>query len=58
MDAVAPRAGRVYWTTPVEDCDVQDKAALRLYRRKRAEWLDWLFGDEEHAISRQLDVLC
>ena len=47
-------APRPTYTTPIEQCDVQDKAALATYRDKRAEWLDWLNGDDDHSISHQL----
>lgn len=42
------------YETPIEACDVDDKAVLAEYRGKRAEWLNWLVGEDEHAISRQL----
>jgi len=42
------------YETAIEACDVEDKAALAEYRCKRAEWLDWLVGEDDHAISRQL----
>jgi hypothetical protein len=45
------------WMTLVEDCDVQDKDALRRYRAKRIEWLDWLLGDDDHAIGRQIYLM-
>jgi hypothetical protein len=49
-----PESGRIYWKTPIDESDVEDKQALKLYRRKRAEWLDWLHGDDDHAICRQI----
>lgn len=38
----------------VTDCDVDDVAALMEFRRKRAEWLDWLVSDAHHAIRDQV----
>ena len=38
----------------VKDCDVIDKAKLTEFRTKRDEWLDWLQGDEMHAILDQI----
>jgi hypothetical protein len=49
-----PESGRVYWKTPIDECDIKDKQKLKLYRRKRAERLDWLHGDDDHAICRQI----
>ena len=45
------------YETAIESCDVEDKAALAEYRCKRAEWLDWLVGDDDHAISRQIQQM-
>lgn len=39
---------------PIDDCDVQDKQRLRHFRQKRAQWVDWLKGDDEHSIRRQI----
>ncbi len=42
------------YTTAIEDCDVEDKVGLAEYRSRRADWLDWLIGEDDHAISHQL----
>ena len=40
----------------IADCDVTDKGALEAFRAKRLEWLNWLEGDEVHAIGPQLST--
>lgn len=40
--------------TAIERCAVEDKVALADFRRKLAEWLDWLVGDDDHTICRQV----
>lgn len=35
-------------------CDVEDKERLALFRRCRERWYVWLFGEDEHSISRQI----
>lgn len=52
-----PRPGRTFWSVPIEDCDVESKDALRLYRRKRAEWLDWLCGEDDHSVISQIHLM-
>lgn len=44
----------MYWTTSLGACDVEDKDSLKQFRRKRAEWLDWIDGGDRHDISTQL----
>ncbi len=39
---------------PIDDCDAQDKERLRRFRQKRAEWREWLHGDDEHSIRNQI----
>jgi hypothetical protein len=39
---------------PVEECDVEDRAALIEFRRKYEEWISWFWSDEYHALERQL----
>jgi len=40
--------------TPIDQCDVQDKNALRRYRELRKKWLAWLQADSNHPIWSQL----
>ena len=35
-------------------CDVDDKEALAVFRGCRKRWYEWLIGDDEHSISKQL----
>ena len=50
-----PRSGREKASCwPTVECEVQHKERLTLHREKRAEWLDHLLGQDDHAISRQL----
>lgn len=37
-----------------DQCDVSDRVKLSQYRTKRSEWMNWLTGDEEHAIWKQI----
>ncbi len=39
------------------ECDVEDKESLALYRKKRAEWINWLQGDKEHSIQKQISSM-
>ena len=41
----------------IEECDVVDKDRLSHFRKKRAEWVGWLRGDEPHSIWRQITSL-
>lgn len=54
MSAVGPGSDQARWIIPAEQCDVQDKDALGRYRQKRAEWLGWILGEDDHAIGRQI----
>lgn len=38
---------------PLDECDVADKARLRLFRAKRSEWIDW-FSADRHSIWNQI----
>jgi len=38
----------------IEDCDVEDRSALKEFRHKREEWLSWIWSDEYHALQRQI----
>ena len=38
------------YTHPVQECDVEDRQALEVFRLKRAKWIDWLDTDPDHAI--------
>jgi hypothetical protein len=40
------------YTYPIDQCDVppERRPALRAYRDKRRQWLEWIDGDEHHAI--------
>jgi hypothetical protein len=42
---------------PVDRCDVFDKAQLKDFRKKRAEWVDLLEKDHLHSVGRQLSSL-
>lgn len=42
---------------PVCDCDVQDKERLKVFRKKREEWIAWLRGNDPHSIWRQINRL-
>ncbi len=46
------------YSTPIGEYDVQDKSNLHKFRDKRDEWLEWLIGDDEHAIYRQIGNMC
>lgn len=39
------------------DCDVHDREKLSRYRDLAANWFEWLDGDPEQSISRQLSAL-
>ena len=39
---------------PIDQCDVQDKEKLAVFRHFRKHWLEMLNGDDEHAIHKQL----
>lgn len=39
------------------DCDVENQENLVTFRRKRAEWINWLSGDDVHAIWPQIHQL-
>lgn len=39
---------------PIEQCDVQDKKKLRLFRETVTKWTTWLSGDDTHAIWPQV----
>jgi hypothetical protein len=39
---------------PIGQCDVKDKKSLAKYRTKRKIWLEWLRGDPDHSIVRQI----
>jgi hypothetical protein len=43
--------------TPVEQCSVENRAALIDFRAKRLEWLSWLNTDEHHAIWKQITAM-
>lgn len=36
------------------DCDVENQENLETFRRKRADWISWLSGDDVHAIWPQI----
>ncbi|MGY6217262.1 hypothetical protein ACW73L_19085 [Methylolobus aquaticus] len=38
-------------------CDVEDKEALAAFRGCRKRWYEWLCGDDEHSISKQLTTI-
>lgn len=42
------------YNIPLEQCDVLEKDKLEVYRAKRTEWLDHLYGDDDHSICNQL----
>ncbi len=42
---------------PVEQCDISNQERLLLYRSKRAEWINWLRGNDSHSIWRQINNL-
>jgi hypothetical protein len=42
---------------PVEQCSVEDRAALIEFRQKRRVWLSWLRTDEHHAIWSQITAM-
>ena len=44
-------------SVPLENCDVQDKERLAVYRYFRTRWSEMLNGEDEHAISRQITAL-
>lgn len=37
----------------IEDCDIQNKETLELFREKHSEWL-YLMNDDDHAVTKQL----
>lgn len=39
---------------PEDECDVEDREALSLYRSKRTEWLTQLYEDPDHSIWKQI----
>ena len=39
------------------DCDVHDREKLTRYRENAERWFEWIDGDPEHSISRQLSAL-
>lgn len=51
-----PEHGKVCWRTSINGCDVEDEA-LHLFRRKLADWADWLEGDDDHAVSPQVELM-
>lgn len=42
---------------PIEQCEVEDKKSLTMFRQMRRKWLDWLKDDEHHAISRSISTI-
>lgn len=38
-------------------CDVEDKEALAAFRGCRKLWYEWLIGDDQHSISKQLTTI-
>lgn len=38
-------------------CDVEEKDKLALFRCKRSEWWEWMFGKDVHSISNQLTTI-
>lgn len=38
-------------------CDVEDKEALAAFRGCRKRWYEWLFGDDQHSISKRLTTI-
>ncbi len=38
-------------------CDVEDKEALAAFRGCRKRWYEWLFGDDQHSISKQITTI-
>lgn len=39
---------------PEDECDVEDREALSLYRAKRTEWIAQLYEDSDHSIWKQI----
>ena len=42
---------------PLHECDVLDKDLLILYRDTRRFWRDLIFGDDSHAIVKQINLM-
>jgi hypothetical protein len=42
------------YTYTFEQCDILDKTKGEFFRNKRLEWMEWLNGDDPHAISHQV----
>ena len=40
--------------TPITECDVEDIDNLVRFRKKRAEWLEWLIGEDDHSVIHQI----
>lgn len=38
-------------------CDVEDKEALASFRACRKRWYEWLIGDDEHSIAKQITTM-
>lgn len=39
---------------PVDQCDVLDKPALELFRKKKVEWIEKLHGSDVHSVMNQI----
>src|SRR5690348_6622377 len=40
-----------------EQCDVANKTYLEVFRERRAQWIFWLMGDDQHSIWTQISSL-
>lgn len=45
---------RFDYTYSIDQCDIEDKPKAEKFRQSRSRWMNWLNGDDPHAISRQI----
>ena len=41
----------------IEECDIVDKKKGEEFRKKREQWIEWLYGEDIHSISHQISSL-
>jgi hypothetical protein len=45
---------RFVYTYSIDQCDILDKEKGEAFRQSRLKWMEWLYGDDPHSISRQI----
>jgi hypothetical protein len=45
---------RFAYTYSIDQCDILDKENGEAFRQSRLKWMEWLYDDDPHSISRQI----